>query len=53
MTSKAHSEGKLQVCQQVENYMFQLIEFETINFLNYTVETYKCQGDKGRKQLRR
>lgn len=38
---RANAEGKLHVCHQVEDYMFRPTELETMNFLDYTVETYE------------
>lgn len=41
MTLTANAQGKLRVCHQLEDYMFRPIEFETMNFLDYMVETYE------------
>jgi len=46
MTLTANAEGKLCVCRQLEDYMFRPVEFETMNFLNYTVETYERQATR-------
>lgn len=51
MTLKANAQGKLHVCRQVEDYMFRPIEFETMNFLNYMVETYERRTTKNENNL--
>ena len=36
-----NTEGKLHARRQVDDYIFQDSEFESMSFLTYTVETYE------------
>ena len=51
MSITGDAEGKLHVRRQVEDYTLRGIEFEMMNFLNFTVETYERSMKGGAEHL--
>jgi hypothetical protein len=51
LTLRGDAHGKLHVCRQVEDYTLRGVEFETMGFLSFTVETYERRLGKQTKDV--